>query len=404
MLRVVCRRGFRARLFALGALAPAAAGSGLPVRVDYQGVYEYHESAQQAGMSWSTVDQTFSWAWSASGELPLATFSTALLPGRLTVAGEEKTTSAAGPPTDCKYSAPPSSLPMRLTQSELAVGYGLGIPGADAACGGGAPAGPSDVLACDLNTCDAGICPAGPPAVSTERFQTPVLTAFKPTTSYLNTGYRALYDSAGTLWGTVTDSFDLPPASGMLTTNCLQGITETVQMSIISDVTISVNDGANGPFSVNFPDGQFPDISPPIPLLPVQPLALGIPTISVPPVVPQPPDVTTAPPPGPDPVTGVIEIRCPRRDRRCRGAVTVTGTTGGPRGVLGRVAYSAAGGQDTLLGVRLDAAAGAMLRQAGQLSVRVSVSSVVLPGSRRSSGHRTVLLTAFTPIPGVPSS
>jgi len=386
--------------------APALAGEGVPFTVDYQGVYTYHEDAQKGGEPLSTADQTFGWDWHAAGEIPfvLDGAEAANLPGRLIVTGQETTTGAYGPPTKCTYSAGNGeSSAIRLSRDASdpfgdGVGYGIGIPGAVGTCNGMTPTipQPSDVLACDFNTCDAGICPAGPPAVSTDRYKTPVLTAFEPTTDYTKTGYVSLRGASG-LFGTVTTPYSLPRATGLLNTSCQSDVAESVRLTISSAVTVSI---LEGDLSINFPDGEFPNLGEPGELIKLEPGRSDIPLIYVPPAVQEPPEVGTPPAAPMEPAVGVFTIRCPRRVARCKGEIVVTGLAGAPRGTLGRRSYSLAGGKDNIMDVGLGDAAGAVLERAGRFRVHVEATADTASGE--SKGGRDVVVTAFKPIPGAP--
>jgi len=186
---------------------------------------------------------------------------------------------------------------------------------------------------------------------------------------------------------------------------------ETDTISLESDVGINLYSGRDL-------DIDLPNSLPPTPLtdlIALHPNQPSNPSISVPPDSPQltgypgldelapnvAPKKTT--PSGPNPAVGIISIRCPRHDQRCEGTFSVTATGGAPRGVLGRRSYSVPGGDDEILNVRLASSVGAVLNRAGRLRVRVTVNSDVMPGSQRSSGHRTVLLTKFPSIPSPPS-
>jgi hypothetical protein len=397
------------------ASAPALAGDGVPFTVDYQGVYTYHEDSQQGGKPLSTVDQTFGWDWHAAGEVPVGLdgaesavgldgAESANLPGRLIVTGQETTTGASTPPTKCTYSAgdeESSAIRLSLDASDPfgdGVGYGIGIPGAVATCGGVSP-GPdnvSDVLACDFKTCDAGICPAGPPAVSADRYKTPVLTAFEPTTSYTKSGYVSLRGASG-LFGTVTTPYNLPRAEGLLNTSCQSDVAESVRMTISSAVTVSI---LQSDLYFNFKDGEFPNLGEPGELIHLEPGRSDIPLIYVPPKSQEPPPISTPPAPPMEPAVGVITIRCPRRVPRCKGEIVVTGGPGAPRGTLGHRTYSLAGGEDNIMSVGLGGAAAAVLAGSGKLQVHVEAIADTASGESR--GARNVVVTAFKPILGTP--
>lgn len=403
---------------AVGAVAPtsvlAEAAVPIPVTIGYQGSYQYHEMAVRAGTVISYVNQTFEWNWNAAGTVPLSIngsrgYGVENLPGKLSVSG-----ASSGTGSDCVYSAGSgASTPIRVSlldeNGDLQAGYGLGIPGAAAACGGPASS-PTDVLDCDFNSCQAGICPEGPPAVGPQRFETDVLTAFEPTTAYLKTGYLPLARTHAAL-GAASQDYALPAETESDTTTCQSNVTETETVSVTSLVLVTMD-------GVDHLTADFPHSLPPTPLtdlIALDPDLPSDPSISIPPDSPQLPDypgldeldpnlvsnkTTTS---DANPAVGIISIRCPRRDRRCEGTLSVTATGGAPRGVLGRRSYSVPGGEDEILNVPLASSAGAVLNRVGRLRVRVTVNSDVMPGSSHSAGHRTVLLTKFPSIPGVPS-
>lgn len=414
LVRVLC-------LVAAGVTVSAAipasvlAMTGLPVTIRYVGSYEYHETAESSDAVVSYVNQKVSWGWSASGVVPVTfngsrAYGVANLRGHLTVSG-----ASSGMGSDCVYSAGSgASTPIRVSLLDdggtLQAGYGLGIPGAAATCGG-QESSPTDVLDCDFNSCDAGPCPAAPPAVSTERFNTKVLTAFEPTTSYLRTGYVRLAERDDSL-GWSHRYLSLPADTASVSTVCRSNpsIAETDTISLASDVYVDM--GGVEDLDADFP-GSLPP-TPPTDLIALDPDLPSNPSVSVPPDSPQLPDY-----PGLDaldpklapktassssnPTVGVITVRCPRRDRRCEGTVSVTATGGAPRGVLGSRSYSVPGGEDEILNVRLASSAGVVLNRVGRLRVRVTVNSDVMPGSSHTAGHRAVLLTKAMSIPGVSS-
>jgi hypothetical protein len=405
----------------VGALAPASvsaeAAIPIPVTVLYEGSYEYHETAEKAGAVVSYVNQKVTWSWYASGSVPVSldgsrAYGVENLPGTLSVSG-----ASSGGASNCFYSAGAgASAPIRISllddHGTLQAGYGLGIPGAAATCGGQASS-PTDVLDCDFNSCDAGICPGAPPAVSTARFQTDVLTAFQPTTSYLKTGYVPLATDEDHDLGWSDKDYDLPADTGSVSSVCGSNpqISETETVSLTSYVVVDLNSKDN--LNVDFPNSLPP--TPLTDLIALHPSQPSNPSVSVPPEVPQLPDYPglgelarklvpeNTTPSGSNPSVGIISVRCPRQDRRCEGTVSVAATGGDPRGVLGRRSYSLPGGEDEILNVGLESSAGVVLNRVGRLRVRVTVNSYVMPGSRRASGHRTVLLTTFPSVPGVPS-
>jgi hypothetical protein len=393
------------------AVAPASvlaeAAIPMPVSIYYQGTYEYHESAVTDTSVLSYVNQKVVWQWFASGVVPISfngsrTYGVDNLRGVLSVLG-----ASSGGASNCTYNAGSgASTPIRVSllddHGTFQAGYGLGIPGAAATCGGQTSA-PTDVLDCDFNSCDAGPCPGAPPAVSTDRFEPDVLTAFEPTTSYLKTGYVPLTGPHDHVLGWSGEEYDLPADTGSFSTSCRSSptVTETDSISLTSNVEVTLN--SSDDLDVDFPDSLPP--TPPTDEIALHPALPSNPTISIPPDSPQLPDYpglneltpNLAPkkttPSGSNPAVGIITIRCPRQDQRCEGALSVTATGGAPHGVLGRRSYSVPGGKDEILNVRLASSAGAVLNRAGRLRVRVAVNSDVMPGSRRSSGHRTVLLT-----------
>jgi hypothetical protein len=379
------------------------------VTVTYDGVYEYHETAASKGMAVSYVNQKIAWRWTASGTVPLAydgskEFGVANLPGHLSVGGASADTGAYAAPLSCTYSAgSAASSPIHVSLLEddgtFQVGYGIGIPGAAATCG-------------DFNSCDATICPAGPPAISTDRFKTNVQTAFQPTTDYTDTGYDSLDFDHDKIRGSSFVGYGLTGDVGKIETSCQKlnsVVSELDTIAIISTVDVSVNSG-NANFPTTLPAKSLPDLITLAPDLPSNP------SVSIPPDSPQPPDYpgldelspklaskkTTSS--GSHPTVGVITIRCPHKDRRCAGTLSVTASGGSPKGVLGRRSYSVPGGKDGIVNVQLTSSAGTVLNRKGRLSVRATVNSAVTPGSHHASGHRTVLLTTPPTIPGVPSS
>lgn len=392
------------------------------VTITYEGAYEYHETAASKGMAVSYINQKIGWGWRASGTVPLAydgskEFGVANLPGHLSVAGASADTGAYGPGQNCTYSAGSgASSPIHVSLVEddgtFQVGYGIGIPGAASVCNGQATTTPTDVLDCDFNSCDAAICPAGPPAISTDRFKTNVQTAFHPTTDYTDTGYESLDFDHDKIRGSSFVGYGLTGDVGKIETSCQQLNSVTSELdtiAIISTVDVQVSSG-DVDFPTTLPAKSLPD------LITLDPDLPSNPSVSIPPDSPQPPDYPgldelspklaskATKPAGSHPIVGVITIRCPQKDRRCAGTVSVTGAGGAPKGVLGSRSYSVPGGKDGILNVRLSSSAGATLNGKGRLSVRVTVNSDVMPGSHRATGHRTVLLTTSPTIPGVPAS
>ena len=387
----------------LAVLLPAGsalAGGRLQLTVDYSGVYGFHTTAYQHGSTLlSKVDQTFGWTWRAQGT-PNSAGALTPLPGRLQVAGTLDSFSANTVPSaqHCTYDAgTDATAPIDASQLFADFSYGTGIPGATATCNG-ARGGQADPLACDFNGCDT-LC-TDPPAVTTDKFQTPVLTAFKPTTSYLPARATSFVDAQGD-WGTITRSFDLPSATGAFDGSCPGSVTESGQMTITSQVTVSLLDTRDG-FTLIFKDGVWPDPLHPVSILdpPGGPYA---PIVIVPPKTDQPPEVTL-PPPATDstPVVGIIGVRCPRRDGHCRGTVVVTGPGTASR-TIGHRAFATAGGYEALVAVALAANVRAALRRSGHTTVRVRIASVTTPGSRHFHASRTVQLIAYRPVPGAPS-
>jgi hypothetical protein len=415
---------------AVGAVARASvlAAATIPIQpvsveITYEGVYEYHETADDSnGTVVSYVNQKIGWRWTASGSVPVTfdgskEYGVANLPGHLRIAGASSDTGAYSPPQNCTYGAGSgASSPIQVSlllegNGTFKAGYGIGIPGAASTCGGQASSSPTDVLDCDFNSCD-GICPAGPPAVSSARFQTDVQTAFQPTTDYTDTGYEPLAGDHDKILGFSTVGYGLPEDTGSVQTSCQKlnsVVYELDTISIISTVDVSVNSG-NVNFPTTLPAKSLPD------LIALDPDLPSNPSISIPPDSPQPPDYpgldelspklaskkTTSS--GSHPTVGVITIRCPQKDRRCAGTLSVTATGRAPKGVLGRRSYSVPGGKEGILNVPLVSSAGTVLNRKGRLSVHVTVKSDVTPGSHHASGHRNVLLTKTPTIPGIPSS
>lgn len=387
----------------LAMLVPAGtalAAGGLRLTVDYSGVYGFHTTAYQHGSTLvSKVDQTFGWTWHAEGT-PDPGGGLTPLPGRLQVTGTLDIFSASTTPSaqHCTYDAgtdaPP---PIDASQLFANFSYGTGIPGATATCNGVRDGGQANRILCGFSGCDT-LC-TGPPAVSTDKFQTPVLTAFQPTTSYLPARATSFVDAQGD-WGTITRSFDLPSATGAFDGSCPGSVTESGQLTITSQVTISLLDTRDG-FTLNFKDGAWPDPFHPISILdpPGGPYA---PIVIVPPKTDQPPEVTL-PPPATDstPVVGIIGIRCPRRDGHCRGTVVVTGPGTASR-TIGHRAFATTGGHEALVAVALTAKVRATLMRSGHTTVRVRIASVTTPGSRHFHASRTVQLIAYHPVPGAP--
>jgi hypothetical protein len=380
----------------LAVLVPAGtalAGGGLQLVVDYSGVYGFHTTAYQHGSTLlSKVDQTFGWTWHAEGTPdPGGGLTPLQVTGTLD-------SSSANSAQHCTYDAgTDAAAPIDASELYADFSYATGIPGATATCNG-VRGGQSDPLACDFTGCST-LC-TDPPAVTTDKFQTPVLTAFKPTTSYLPAPATSFVDAQGD-WGTITQSFDLPSAAGVIDGSCPGTITESGQMTITSQVTISLLDTRDG-FTLNFKDGVWPDPLHPISILdpPGGPYA---PIVIVPPKTDQPPEVTL-PPPATDsaPVVGIIGIRCPRRDGHCRGTVVVTGTGTASR-TIGHRAFVTTGGHEALVAVALAANVRATLRRSGHTTVRVRIASVTTPGSRHFHASRTVQLIAYRPVTGAPS-
>lgn len=386
----------------LAVLLPAGtalAGGRLQLTVDYSGVYGFHTTAYQHGSTLlSKVDQTFGWTWHAEGT-PNSGGALTALPGRLQVAGTLDSFSANTVPSvqRCTYDAgTDAAAPIDASQLYADFSYGTGIPGATATCNG-VRGGQEDPLACDFNGCDT-LC-IDPPAVTTDKFQTRVLTAFKPTTTHLPARDTSFVDAQDE-WGTITRSFDLPSATGAFDGSCPGSVTESGQMTITSQVTISLLDTRDG-FTVNFPDGVWPDPIKPIPLLD-PPGGPHAPILLAPPKTDQPPEVTL-PPPATDsaPVVGIIGVRCPRRDGHCRGTVVVTGPGTASR-TIGHRAFATTGGHEALVAVALAPDVRATLRRSGRTTVRVGIASLTTPGSRHFHASRTVQLIAYRGVPGAP--
>lgn len=392
------------------------------VTITYEGSYEYHEVAASKGTAVGYINQKIGWAWKASGSVPLSfngstMYGVANLPGHLSVGGASADSGTYVQPQSCNYSAGSgASSPIRVSLLEddgtFQTGYGVGIPDAAAACDGQASSSPEDVLDCDLNSCDAGICPAAPPAVSTDRFKTNVQTAFEPSTNDTDTGYEPLAFDHNKVRGSTSAAYGILGDVGKSDTSCQKlnaSVLETESIATISTVDVEVTSG-NVDFPTTLPAKSLPD------LITLDPDLPSNPSVSIPPRSPQPPDYpgldelspklasnkTTAS--GSHPTVGAITIRCPKKDRRCAGTVSVTGAGGAPKGVLGSRSYSVPGGEDGILNVQLASRAGAALNRKRRLSVRVTVNSDVTPGSHRATGHRTVLLSTSPTIPGVPSS
>jgi hypothetical protein len=393
-------------LMALGSAltGTAVARGALTLTIDYSGVYNFTNTTSYHGTASGTVDQAFSWTWHAQGEADPENGDLTVLPGHLQVVGtlDESFDGRLGVTgsTHCTYDAGShASAPIYASEHLAEVMYGIDIPGAVSTCNG-QRGGDSDPLACDFNSC-ATIC-AEPPALSTaDKFTPAVLTAFKPTTDYMRDGAVFLGEGYGG-FGTVTTTYDLPPETGQFTgADCGNAVAESGAMTIFSQVTASILDTRDG-FSVNFPDGKWPDHVRPIDILdsPGGPYA---PNIIVPPHSDEPPEVTL-PRPAVDssPVVGVIEIRCPRRDRRCAGTVSVTGPAGSPRH-LGAHSYSVTGGREALVSVALAARVRAALQRTGSVTVRVRVNSVTTPGNRHFHARRAVKLIEYKPVPGAPA-
>ncbi len=382
----------------------ALAGGAITLTIDYSGVYNFKDTESYHGTPSGTVDQAFSWTWHAQGATDHENGSLVALPGHLQVVGTLDTTSdgrlgAAAGTTHCTYDAGAlASAPIYASESFADVVYGIRIPGAVSTCNG-QRGGEGDALACDFNSCDT-IC-ASPPALSTAAKFTPaVTTAFEPKTDYMRDG--AVFLGEGYMgFGTVTTTYDLPPELGQFNgADCGNSVIETGAMTIFSQVTVSLLDTRDG-FSFDFPDGKWPDHVRPIDILdsPGGPYA---PYIIVPPQAAQPPEVTL-PKPATDssPVVGVIEIRCPRRDGRCAGTVSVTGPGGSSR-ELGARSYSVTGGHEALVSVALAARVRAVLERAGSVMARVRVNSVTMPGNRHFHAGRAVKLIEYKLVPGAP--
>ena len=383
----------------------ALAGGALTVTIDYSGVYNFKDTMSFHGSASGTVDEAFSWTWHAQGEPDHANGALTLLPGHVQVVGTLDTSSDGrlGTPagtSHCTYDAGNlASAPIYVSEQFADVKYGIGIPGALSTCNG-QRGGYSDPIACDFNSCDT-IC-AAPPAVSTaDKFTPPVLTAFKPTTDYMPNGVVFLGEGYRS-FGTATTTYELPPETGQFNSiECGNAVVESGAMTIFSQVTASLLDTRDG-FSVNFPDGKWPEPVRPGEILDY-PGGPHAPNIIVPPVTAEPPEVTL-PKPATDssPVVGVIGIRCPRLDGRCIGTVSVTGPAGSPR-ELGAHSYSVTGGREALVSVAVAARVREALERAGSVTVRLRVNSVTTPGNRHFHAGRAVQLIEYKPVPGAPA-